>query len=266
MGWITRSGGGGGGSSGTTYIKGDANTDGSLRIMDVGGKLVEQKRVAGVWTTLRETDESGTTIATGAVLGSVTVDDASKRFGIVKQDGSLPEIRYINGNPIRIRRVTSGSLLAPTGSVVEAELGAAGGLLVKFLGARVSKSAQQSIAGGTDTAVTWNTEIYDTNGYHDNSTNNTRLTAVTAGYYRVGARIEWAPNTTNRRAVGYRINGGAFIIMNKIVAVDNGNFQSFCDELFLNANDYIEIIVNQDSGGALAVESSSFAAFSFVGM
>lgn len=201
-----------------------------------------------------------------AVFESIIVDDASNRLGIVKQDGSLPEFRYISGNPIRFRRVTSGTLLVPTGSVVEAELGAAGGLLTKFLGARVGKSTTQSTTGGADTAVTWDTESYDTDGYHSNSTNNARLTAPMDGYYRIGGRVEWAANTTNRRSLGYRVNGGTFIIMSKLVASDNGNFQSFSDEIFLSANDYVEIMANQDSGGALNLNASSFATISFAGM
>lgn len=200
------------------------------------------------------------------LVDSIIIDDASKRFGIVKQPGSLPEIRYLTGNPIRFRRVTAGTLLLPTGSVVEAELGATGGLLTRFLGARVGKSVGQSISGGTITALSWNIEIYDTNGYHDNSTNNTRLTAPMAGYYRIGGRVEWSANTTNRRTLAYKINGAGYTAMSKAVATDGENYQSFSDEIFLNANDYVEIVVHQDSGSTLTIETTSFATISFAGM
>lgn len=55
-----------------------------------------------------------------------------------------------------------------------------------FRGALVKKAADQTGANytGSQIAVAWDAEVYDTSGIHDNVTNNTRLT-VPAGVSRV---------------------------------------------------------------------------------
>jgi hypothetical protein len=61
-----------------------------------------------------------------------------------------------------------------------------------FNGALVKKVANQTTANYTTlTAVAWDTEVYDTNSWHDNATNNTRVTVpssvnkvrLTAGFF-----------------------------------------------------------------------------------
>lgn len=48
---------------------------------------------------------------------------------------------------------------------------------IKFSGCRVTKSVDQTGANYTGgVAVAWDSEVYDTDGFHDNVTNNTRLT------------------------------------------------------------------------------------------
>jgi hypothetical protein len=53
-----------------------------------------------------------------------------------------------------------------------------------FNGAQVKKSVAQSTGAGGVTTITFDQENYDTNSYHDNVTNNSRLTVPTTGYYR----------------------------------------------------------------------------------
>lgn len=45
-----------------------------------------------------------------------------------------------------------------------------------FNGAVAQKSAGQALTAGTTTVLTWDTELYDLGGWHDNATNNSRLT------------------------------------------------------------------------------------------
>jgi len=53
-----------------------------------------------------------------------------------------------------------------------------------FNGAQVKKSAAQSAGASVVTTITFDQENYDTNSYHDNASNNSRLTVPTTGYYR----------------------------------------------------------------------------------
>lgn len=67
--------------------------------------------------------------------------------------------------------VNVGTLFANDGTWGQIEL-----MPSDFEGALVMKTTSQSISAGVETALTWDSEVYDLNGYHDNVTNNSRLT------------------------------------------------------------------------------------------
>jgi hypothetical protein len=48
----------------------------------------------------------------------------------------------------------------------------------------LKKTATQAVSASTTTTVTWNVSEVDTDSMHSNVTNNTRITAVTQGYYK----------------------------------------------------------------------------------
>jgi len=79
---------------------------------------------------------------------------------------------------LRTFPIVADSSVSPTGLKWAAASASA------FNGAQVKKSSAQSINAGTVTTITFDQENYDTNTYHDNSTNNSRLTVPTTGYYR----------------------------------------------------------------------------------
>jgi hypothetical protein len=59
-----------------------------------------------------------------------------------------------------------------------------------FSGARVSRASSQVLgANGTLAAIGFDGESFDTDTYHDNAVNNTRLTVPTTDYYEVGCNI-----------------------------------------------------------------------------
>jgi hypothetical protein len=52
-------------------------------------------------------------------------------------------------------------------------------------GCRAYKSANQTVGIGATDLVTWNSESYDTDGFHSTSSNTGRFVATVAGYYEV---------------------------------------------------------------------------------
>jgi len=122
--------------------------------------------------------------------------------------------------------------------------------------ARVTHSANQSIANTTTTALAFDSEAFDTDAIHDTATNNTRLTCKTAGRYLIYADVSW-PSTGGGtiRQVGFRVNGSDQIGF-QTGPVGGGTYEvqvSASTEYTLAANDYVECVVFQDSGGALNV-------------
>jgi hypothetical protein len=137
------------------------------------------------------------------------------------------------------------------GQVLTADSTAATGLKwasasTAFSGALVTKTSAQAITGSTNTLVTWDTEAngFDTNSYHDNTTNNQRLTVPTAGYYRITGQI-----TLDASANGYR---NLSIIKNGstgILGISTGpnsvdwTYIPFTFTALLAANDYLTLSV-----------------------
>lgn len=115
-------------------------------------------------------------------------------------------------------------------------------------------SAAQSIANGTVTVLNFDAENWDTDGMHDNSTNNSRITAKTAGKYAVMMNAVFAGNDTGGRQILLRLNGttalGSVLMANNGLGEDQ-NMYLFATDLAVN--DYLEMQVWQNSGGNLNV-------------
>lgn len=125
-------------------------------------------------------------------------------------------------------------------------------------GAEVDNSTAQTIADSSQTTLTWNTELWDTDGIH-NGTNPTRLTCKTAGKYLVWCNVLWESNATGYREIFLDKNGGSgnepYCRVNAINGVENAHV---CMAIFdLGVNDYVEARVKQTSGGNLLVSTVS---------
>jgi len=126
-----------------------------------------------------------------------------------------------------------------------------------FIGVQAIKTTDQSCANATDTQISFNSENFDTNGFHDNATNNERLTVPTGlgGYYRVYFSMIWANNATvARRIVEVYKNGGkstgTFVQLFETSSINVPTcLSSFT--INLNAGDWLQINAVQLTGGAL---------------
>lgn len=83
---------------------------------------------------------------------SIVVDSSgSARLGMVKPASGVPEFAFISGNPVRFRRVTTGTIEVPTASTVELEIGATGGVF--SAGLLLNNGADGGTVGATITAT-----------------------------------------------------------------------------------------------------------------
>jgi hypothetical protein len=125
-----------------------------------------------------------------------------------------------------------------------------------FVGANVTKTANQSISNATWTNVTWNNEQFDTNTFHDNSTNNTRMTIPSGkdGKYLITVGVVFDTNGSGVRHGMIKKNNVNYYKFNWDDSYGserkslNGSTTIECV-----ATDYIEVEVYQSSGGALNV-------------
>jgi hypothetical protein len=135
--------------------------------------------------------------------------------------------------------------------------------------ARLTKTASQSVTSSTYTNITWDSELIDNSSFHDNVTNNQRITVPTAGYYKFFIQLEYAANGTGERDIFYLLNAtsgsGTIVYKGPGSSVDNFSHQTTFI-LNLAANDFVIAQTYQTSGGALnIVNQCSFFQVDYLG-
>ncbi len=130
-----------------------------------------------------------------------------------------------------------------------------------FVGAYVTNSTNTTISNNTLTTLAFNTETYDTNIFHDNSTNNSRLTVPSgkAGYYLVTAGGQWDANATGRREMYLHKNGTSYIANEVTPGSSTYPINALSVPIYLAVGDYLEIKLYQSSGGNIIYYAQSFA-------
>ena len=133
-----------------------------------------------------------------------------------------------------------------------------------FVGTPLTKSVDQTINNNALTAITWDTETFDTDAFHSTSTNTSRITIPSGkgGYYRVTTRITFAGVTTFKsRQVRLYKNGSGFELFNQVSsgASSEGDDNSYELNTIVSlvATDYLEIYAYQLSGSSLAVRGNA---------
>jgi hypothetical protein len=126
----------------------------------------------------------------------------------------------------------------------------------------VFNSGPQSVPNASFTAMTANSERWDTDGMHSTVSNTARITATTAGRYTFNTTMTFTANATGARAIGYAVNGGATV---QVQAHDNagGSVNSVLSasfDLVLAATDFVEVQAWQPSGGNLNITLDSYSA------
>jgi hypothetical protein len=125
------------------------------------------------------------------------------------------------------------------------------------IGARVYNDGNISIDDATPTALTFNQERYDTDTIHSTSSNTGRLTATTAGIYDIDATASFASNSTGKREMSIRLNGTTNIAQINRTALNGDQTQMHISTHYeLAATNYIELIVTQNSTGALNIAAN----------
>lgn len=124
----------------------------------------------------------------------------------------------------------------------------------------VYSNAAQAISTGVSEILNFQVEDWDTDGFHDNATNNSRLTVPAGldGLYAVGLKVQWQSNATGLRQLVFLKNGTGGIPLQRFPAGTTGTIQqSATAHERLAAGDYVELEVHQTSGGDLNAEGGT---------
>jgi hypothetical protein len=152
-------------------------------------------------------------------------------------------------NPARLAIGSSAQVLTVSGGIPAWATPAAGATLV---GCSVWRNSDIAVNNATYTTVGYNQENYDTDGFHDNATNNSRITipAGKAGKYEIFAVIIFDNSTVGVRNMILNKNGSA-VLVNYGSTPSGRNTQTLYTIETLSVGDYLEIQAYQSSGGAL---------------
>ena len=198
---------------------------------------------------------AGTGISGGGTTGAVTITNSMATA--IDAKGDL----VVGTGADTFDRLAVGSnnqvLTADSTTSTGLKWAAAG---ASFVGASVYKSANQSLTNATLTAISFNTEYFDTDAMHDNVTNNSRITVASGkgGKYLLVGNLVYAANATGFRQFFIRINGANtwYSASNPAIPAYASfpNYVSYTFVLDLAAGDYVELFGLQNSGGALDVQ------------
>lgn len=136
-----------------------------------------------------------------------------------------------------------------------------------FVGARGKRSSASSISDSTWTALGFNAEDFDTDAFHDNSTNPSRFTIPSgkAGKYLVVAQELWASNGTGNRLRAIAKNGSRIVHTAGDGLTINGLSYGISDIVDCAVSDYLELHVYQSSGGSLDIQTGAYMAITYLG-
>lgn len=113
---------------------------------------------------------------------------------------------------------------------------------------RVTKASAQTINDNTVTALQFDTEAFDTDGMHDNVTNNTRITFQTAGVYLVTACVTLNTGVDSFTRLTIRL-GGTTNLSGAEIGGSGGDAPRLVPSLLyeFTAGQYVEAMLTQDN-------------------
>jgi hypothetical protein len=131
------------------------------------------------------------------------------------------------------------------------------------LACALTHSAGQSIADSTSTALTFDTETFDTGGLHSGGAA-TRITVPTggAGLWQFSFHVGFPANAAGARSAWLQLNASSADRRGFVAMEGSGLASGYLNTTHLarlSDGDYMQVVVNQTSGGALNVQGSDTA-------
>jgi hypothetical protein len=121
-----------------------------------------------------------------------------------------------------------------------------------FVGVRATATTNQTLSNATSVTINFNNETIDSDGFHDNSTNNSRLTVPTGkgGKYLVSGTMIFQGNASGIRIIQIAKNGTVY---GETYALGYNSSQSMNAQMILDASagDYFTLKLYQNTGGNL---------------
>lgn len=136
-------------------------------------------------------------------------------------------------------------------------VGVGGSSTPTVVGCSLYNSSTITVTSGGNTQITYDSENFDTDGFHSTTTNTNRITIPTGkgGKYLLASNFFWGGGTNGQREVYLRKNGAAY---KRFDANGNVTFsQALVDVMELSAGDYLYFEIYQNTGGNMSLTTIS---------
>jgi len=240
----------GGGTSGTVNIAiQDALTTqkGSVQLSD--STSTTSSILAATPTAVKSAYDLATTANTAAGTAQTTANAAIPKSTVT----TAGDVIYATGTSAltRLGIGSTGQVLTVSGGVPSWATPAGG---ATFSGCSLRSSVDLTTTDATTLTVNFNTETFDVDGYHDTSTNTSRITIPSGktGYFLISYNLRFNNNATGYRNVNL-LRNGSNIKSFAIQAVSSGSATSLGSTqiVYATTGDYFQVQAFQNSGGNL---------------
>ena len=206
------------------------------------------------------------TNATGLPITAGTTGTLGEtRGGTAQTTYTTGDLLYASAaNTLAKRAIgTTGQVLTVSGGVPTWTTVASGST---FAGCSLTRSTSLSVANNSEAAVGFDTESFDSDGYHSTSTNTSRITIPSgkAGKYLFAMTMCWTTSSVGERRLQLKKNGAAHKYLWQMGGISGGYvFNPAAVIVDAAVGDYFEMFVFQTSGGNLTlVEGFDYTTFS----
>jgi hypothetical protein len=216
------------------------------------------------WVNANPGDITGVTagigISGGGTSGDVTITNSMATALTTKGDLI---VATGSGTFIRQGIGANGTVLTADSAEADGVKWAAAG--TPFSGAAGEMTSSTTAPNNTNTVVAFGGELWDTDNYHDNTTNNSRFTIPTGkdGYFLINAKVK-IQNSTSGSYQDFRIQKNGSVAQTTAVPAQKVGSETFASisAVFPGvAGDYFELSFIQNSGGNLDVQGSTGSEF-----
>lgn len=180
--------------------------------------------------------------------------EASTLFSLPTQTGNAGKFLNTNGSApawldvLPAQAGNSGKFLTTNGTTPNWST-----ISTYGYGASVAQSSVQSLANGTWTRLDWNTEEFDDNAWHDNSTNPSRITVGETGRFLISGILQFDPAGQNATGVGIALYKNGVEVLRQFIPTGTYSTQIGCNLSVIRratSGDYFELYAFQATGAA----------------